>query len=696
MLDQDVVLKSDELFLTGEVTARPTSPEEESASGLYLRDTRHLSRFDVTLGGRPLRTLAVRTLSGAEAVITGGNQAIELEEERLWPLTVAVEQRIEIGSDLRVRITVQNHAGRPIALPLTLGWAADFRDMFDVRGFHPEARGTQRPPRADGNSVTLAYHGLDEQDVATTIAFNQPAHLTLTPPGTASATFKLHLAVGEAWTLNVTVTPQPVRPYPVTLPDKSVPSDGTAPATIVTDNPEINAVLTRSAADLAMLRTSFPEGSLPAAGIPWFVAPFGRDSLIVGLQTVHLDPQGPAGTLRVLAALQGTKDDPWREEQPGKILHEMRYGEMARRGEMPHSPYYGSVDSTPLWLMLLAEVVAWSGDMALYRELLPNARRALEWIEGSGDPDGDGLLEYFANEPGGVGLIHQNWKDSFDSLNHTDGTPVYGSIAAVEVQGYAFAAYQGLAEVAELAGDTEWTTALRAKAERIRAIVEERFWLEDEGFYAQALDAEKRPVRAVSSNPGHLLFCGLPSPERAARVAERLLAPDMDSGWGIRTLSSAMPTYNPMSYHNGSVWPHDNSLIVAGLRRYGHRAAAQHFAESLFAAAISDPLQRLPELYSGFDREASAFATAAAPVPYPVSCSPQAWAAATPPLLVASLLGLRLDAQRGQATVEPDLPAGIDELTVEGLSVRGKPASVTVKRLGDEYRVTTSGPIVKE
>jgi glycogen debranching enzyme len=363
---------------------------------------------------------------------------------------------------------------------------------------------------------------------------------------------------------------------------------------------------------------------------------------------------------------------------------------MARLGEIPHTPYYGTADATPLFVLLFAETVAWAADERLYRDLLPNVRRALAWMEGDGDPDGDALIEYRARATGGAHIIHQGWKDSHDSLHHADGRPARGTIALAEVQGYAFAAYRRLAEVVAAHGDGEWAATLRDRARRIQERVEDAFWLEDEGFYAQALDGDKSPVAAISSNPGHLLFCGLPSPERGARAAERLAQPDMDSGWGVRTLSAAMPTYNPMSYHNGSVWPHDNSLIAAGMRAYGRPDLALRIAAALFAVAETDPLWRLPELYCGFHRAEGVASDA--PVPYPVSCSPQAWAAGAGPLAVRTMLGLTVDVGRGRLLVDPSLPEWLGSVTIEGMDVLGTRTSMTVRRDGPGYRLSTDGP----
>jgi glycogen debranching enzyme len=369
----------------------------------------------------------------------------------------------------------------------------------------------------------------------------------------------------------------------------------------------------------------------------------------------------------------------------------MRYGEMARLGEIPHTPYYGSVDATPLFVMLFAETVRWTPDEALYRELLPHAKRALRWIEEWGDRDGDRLVEYATRLEGGTHIIHQGWKDSHDSLHHLDGRPVSGNIALVEVQGYVYAAYSWLAEAAELFGEAAWAAELRERAADVQRIVEERFWLPDAGYYAQAIDTEKRPVEAISSNPGHLLFCGLPAPERARAVAARLRRPDLDSGWGVRTLSTEMVTYNPMSYHNGSVWPHDNSLIAAGLGRYGETDGMERIASAIFAAARRFPERRLPELYCGFARNEGDAADA--PVPYPVSCSPQAWAAGSAMLLVRELLGLRPNPHHERLRVAPTFPEWLHRVRLEGVQALGQTFDLDVERDASEYRVNSDGPV---
>jgi len=721
VLEHNLVLKGDELFLAGEIN---TDGSGEPATGLYVRDTRHLSRFRLTLNGEPLDRLSARVTGARTATVVEANRPLpQPDGSLLTPHTIAVEQEVELGTAATVRLCLANHANRPVSVQLAVRLAADFRDLFDIRGFPREIRGDVLPPAPadDGLSALLAYRGLDGQRAETVIRLDRPALLEVVPaddepipeaavllpgydavtvrlrppiPPSLRASFDLDLATNERWELTVTIEPRPAGDTPVsalaTLPDGKPPRL----ARIASDNPFFDRFLARCAADLTALQTSFPEGSLPAAGIPWYVAPFGRDSLIVGLQTYHSAPKRAEGTLRVLAALQGDQEDPERHHGPGKILHEVRYGEVARLGEKHHTPYYGSVDSTPLWLLLFAETVAWTGDDRLWSDLLPNARKAIAWIERWGDRDGDGLVEYRARPADGKRIVHQGWKDSHDSLHHPDGRPVDGEIALVEVQGYVFAAYRRLAEVAAVRGDHAWAAELRAKAEAIRQTVEAGFWLDGEGFYAQALDSGKRPVAAISSNTGHLLFCGLPTAERGSLVAARFRRPDLDSGWGIRTLSARMPTYNPMSYHNGSVWPHDNSLIADGLRRYGDVAGAHRIAAALFAAAEADPLSRLPELYCGFARGDRAAGDA--PVAYPVSCSPQAWAAGAGRLLARTMLGLRVDVERKLLLADPALPPWLGELRAEGVEVLGTEVSLRAQRHGSGASLEATGPVLRE
>jgi glycogen debranching enzyme len=721
VLNHDLVLKHNELYLVGE---DHTDISRERATGLYARDTRFLAHWELCLNGVPLEPLGTRVLGADRAVIVAGNKTLPADDlalqEPVLPLTIAVEQHVELDIEARVRIVLGNHSGQPLPVTLSLELGTDFRDMFDIRGFpYPQRDGVYLPPLEVGELLSLGYS--DRSGAATTllVSFSQPpARMVATdpehipereplpilpgldlatasppvePPPRCEARFPLTLEPGASWELLVTLTPVPVgEPSLAAMDAAARRGQEQQSARVTTDHPGINQVMERATADLAMLQTSFPHGRITAAGIPWFVAPFGRDSVIASLQTLHLAPDRARETLRTLAALQGERVDPFREEEPGKILHEMRYGEMARLGAIPHTPYYGSVDVTPLFVMLFAEAVRWTDDDALYRELRPHAQRALEWIEQWGDHDGDGLVEYSTLAKNAAHIQHQGWKDSYDSLHDPAGQPVSGAIALVEVQGYVYAAYRWLADVAARHGDADWAVELRQRAERVRRVVEERFWLPEEGYYAQALDGEKRPVPAIASNPGHLLYCGLPSLERGRLLAARLRQPDLDSGWGVRTLAMGMAAYNPMSYHNGSVWPHDNSLIAAGLARYGEQSGLARIAAAIFTAAERLPDQRLPELYCGFPRQGAA---ADAPIPYPVSCSPQAWAAGAAPLLVRAMLGLDADPGQGVVRVAPLFPDWLTRVRIDGLEVLGRRFDLEVTHEGDGYRVESDGPV---
>jgi glycogen debranching enzyme len=432
---------------------------------------------------------------------------------------------------------------------------------------------------------------------------------------------------------------------------------------IESDSLLLNRVVERSQRDLRALRSSLDGYEYFAAGVPWFATLFGRDSLLTALQTLSCDPGPAESTLRLLALHQGREIDDYRDEQPGKILHEYRDGELARTGEIPHSPYYGTVDATPLFLVLLGRHAAWTGSLALFHELRDNVERALEWMARHGDEDGDGYIEYRSTSE--KGLVNQGWKDSGDAIVEADGTLARPPIALVEVQGYAYQAKLAVAELFERAGEPERADALRGEAEQLRARFNRDFWLPELDFYALALQADARPCAVLSSNAGHALWSGIADPDKAGRTAERLMAEDLFSGWGIRTLSSRERAYNPVGYHRGTVWPHDNSLIAAGFRRYGFDAAACAIFSGLVQAAAHFAHQRLPELFAGFAQE-----DYGVPVRYPVACHPQAWAAGSLPFLIESLLGLRPEGfEHRLRIVRPVLPGFIDRLEVSGLRV---------------------------
>ena len=453
-----------------------------------------------------------------------------------------------------------------------------------------------------------------------------------------------------------------------------------------TDNEEFNRIVRRSMYDLRVLSDEEDDAYFPSAGIPWFVCPFGRDSLITSLQTLALNPRIAVGTLRVLAKYQGERVDPRREEQPGKILHELRRGEMANLGLVPHNPYYGTADATPLFVMLFTETMRWLNDDELYRQFLPHALRAIRWIDEYGDLDGDGFVEY-AGTTSPEGIRNQVWKDSEDSIQFPDGRLAEPPIAAVEVQGYVYAAKQGLGELLRARGEPDQqalSARLLTEAAALRRRFNEAFWLEAEGCFAQGLDRAKRPVPAVTSNPGHCLWTGIAEEERAQRTIRRLMAPDMLSGWGLRTLTAQYPAYNPMSYHNGSIWPHDNSIVAAGFKRYGCAAEALQLITQVIEAAEHFRYFRLPELYCGFGRDQM---YQSGPADYPVSCSPQAWAAATPILMLQTILGLHADAGVGRVQLSPALPPWLTWVELRGLLVGRQRVDLRVEQHGEHVDV---------
>lgn len=686
MLDLDLLLKRNELCLVG----RSSVNDKMHEAGLYARDTRFLSRFELSFLSHRLQVLDLTVPGPERAVVTFTNPHLRQLELGIEPQTMLVREQIGIDSALVVTLTVRNFGTADTAGTLRLEVGADFRDMFDIRGMTPRDRAQPLPAEPTAEGVVLAASSADGHHIRMRVTSSLPAEIEpLTTGGGESAaalTWQIDLARAETTTIELRLQPEPVGdPIGLAVTGGAERSDFLPHVTVESPSPAFDRFLAQCDADLAMLETAFPEGTIPAAGIPWFIAPFGRDSLIVALQTLHAYPDRTDATLRVLAALQATEVDPWREAQPGKILHEMRYGDMARTGQIPHTPYYGSVDSTPLFVMVFAQQWLWHRDDALYDDLIDNVRRALAWMETYGDLDGDGLLEFSGEQQDVSHISQQGWKDSGDSLHFADGRAPEGPFALVEVQGYVYAAYRWLSDVVRLRGDDPaWADELAARAESVCATVEARFWMEGVGYYAQALDGHKRQVDAISSNPGHLLYCGLPSAERAARVAACLGSPELNSGWGLRTLSERMATYNPMSYHNGSIWPHDMSLAMDGLRRYGHVNLARAFAEALLALARTAPDLRLAELYCGF----APVEGVPEPVSYPVSCSPQAWAAGAGLLALRTLLGLEADSERGALTANPHLPHGWPRLTVRGLHAFGSPTAVTAERSEDGYRVT--------
>lgn len=428
-----------------------------------------------------------------------------------------------------------------------------------------------------------------------------------------------------------------------------------------TDNALVNEVLEQSLRDMHMLLSDFGHGPMPSAGVPWYAVPFGRDSLIASMQLLSVRPDVMRSTLKTLAAWQGTRRDPRLDEEPGKIMHELRSGEMARTGEIPFTPYFGAVDATALFVIAAGEYWRWTGDRSFVQELMPAVRRAVAWLDVAASADEAGYITYHRTLAGG--LTNQGWKDSGDAVVHRDGSLARPPIALAEVQGYAYGARLHYAEMLEALGDHEAAAAPRRRAQMLKAAFNRDFWVDEINYYAMALDGDNAPVASVGSNPGHCLWTGMVDRERAAAVARVLMGDGMFSGYGVRTLSAAEPAYHPLSYHRGTVWPHDNSLIAMGLARCGQGPAAARIAAGLFAAASFDRDRRLPELFGGCPADLDG------PVWYPVACIPQAWAAAAPFMLLQAALGLEADAPRGRVALSPSLPDGINRVTVDDLAV---------------------------
>ncbi|MBI3962463.1 MAG: amylo-alpha-1,6-glucosidase, partial [Deinococcus sp.] len=497
------------------------------------------------------------------------------------------------------------------------------------------------------------------------------------------------LKSGESLALTLDVTPGEGELGP--FPEANLEAVAESHRRWISDAPRIaagpaDAIVRRAQEDLRALLFPTEDGLYPAAGIPWYVVPFGRDALIIAFQSLPFYPQVAQGVLRHLARHQAKEYDPWRDAAPGKILHELRTGETTRLGLTPHAPYYGSIDATPLFIALLAEYYRWTGDLALIQELESNLQAALGWAAGPGDPDGDGLLEY--RRESSRGLDNQGWKDASDSMSHASGQLLAAPIALVEAQGYLYDAYTGAALLYRALGDTRTAQQLESKAQTLRQRFWQHFWSEELGLYALALDYAKQPALVASSNPGHCLWSGMASTQHARRMAERLFAPDLWSGWGIRTLSANAPRYNPMSYHNGSVWPHDNALIAWGLKRYGCDQAANSIVSTLLQAAQTTPDLRLPELFCGFTRLAGT-----PPVPYPAACVPQGWDAGAVLLFLRTLLGLEVDAAQRLITLRPALPPQLPQLTIEGLPLGSASVTISAWRAGEETRFEVTGDV---
>jgi glycogen debranching enzyme len=653
-----------------------------SDDGLFCDDTRMLSRFELTVAGRQPSLLgAAITQDNTLFTAHVTNRPLPSLGEQAIPQGVIHIERSRLLWDgvLYERLRLTNYSEQDARVPLQLTFAADFADIFEVQGHVRKKHGTLLPPEVHDASVRLAYQGLDDVLRVTHIRFSRVTQTICS----SSAAFTLEIARRETADLLIEIGPTAAPPSPErfdeALAHSRVSMRGrlTDGASISTSGRLFNEWVDKSRADLALLTTVLPTGLYPYAGIPWFATPFGRDALITALQTLWFCPTLAAGVLRFLATTQALHACSFRDAEPGKILHEMRRGELAALREVPFGQYYGSVDATPLFLMLAGAYEQRTGDRSLNDAIWEHLLAAILWIEQRLDRSHTGFLDYSRGEGGG--LVNQAWKDSNDSVFHADGRIPRAPLAVVEVQGYACAALQAMSELAAVRGDTTRSQAWRERAVRLRTEIERKFWIPEMRFYALAIDAEGEPCKVHASNPGHLLYCGVPSEEHGVLVAEELLSRRFFSGWGIRTLAEGQPRYNPMSYHDGSVWPHDTALCAAGIARYSRSDRILGILNGVFEAANHFGM-RLPELYCGFPR-----VLGQGPTPYPVACLPQAWSAGSVFMLLQACLGLTIDGRRQEVHIQrPLLPGEVESLRLGALRVGDTSIDLDFHRIANE------------
>jgi len=647
--------------------------------GIYHADTRHLSRYHFSLNGtEPVLLLSTAELGYAMEQVMTNPTLTTASGRTIHRGSIEMRRQRVVADVIEERLYVTNFNAFPLTLSLGYEFGADFADIFDVRGYERQRHGKTHAPVVGERSIRYAYTGIDGRDRSTSVEFDcAPDELN-----ESSAQFRVTLKRRETASLRITVAIDeqraavaPINRFDAVAASHRSWADGCTK--ITTDNEFFNRVMSRSLSDVRMLWSQNEAGeSYPAAGTPWFDALFGRDTCILSMQMLAYRPEIARDSLRLLAAWQGKRLDHAHDEEPGKILHELRFDELSRAGELPYGPYYGSIDSTPLFLMLIADYYAWTADLRLARELLPAIRAAIAWMDTHGDAADDGYLSY--EKRSAKGLVNQGWKDSGDAVAHADGTLAHPPISLAEVQGYAYAARTRMALLLEKLDETELAMRVRRDAGRLRRRFNQDFWMADQRFYAMALDGQRRPVGSVTTNPAHCLWTGLIDPARAHDVAARLMDNDMFSGWGLRTLTGGSPRFNPIGYHLGTVWPHDNSIGAMGFKMYGFEDEVNEVATALFDAAAAFPYFRLPELFGGDARSAHN-----SPVPYPVACRPQSWAAGTFPLITQAMLGLKAEApEKRLRIVNPKLPGWLNSVQVRGLRVGGGTVTLQYRRSG--------------
>lgn len=653
--------------------------------GVYHADTRHLSAYTLTLNGTPpvmLLSTAERGFA-MEQVMTNPTMS-DGSGRTIDRGSVEIRRQRVIADAVEETLSITNFNPFPVTLNVLYEFGADFADIFDVRGYRREHVGTMAELAVSERAIEYGYRGIDDRSRSTRVQFDRnPDYIDA-----STALFRVTLPHREAASLRIEITPQATDEPTVARRRRAgtVVEDYRrwldAGTEVTTDNTFLNRVLTRSMQDVRMLWSTTQDGAgYPAAGTPWFDALFGRDSCILSMQMLAYQPDVARSCLALLAKWQGSRNDRARDEEPGKILHELRFDELTSAGELPYGPYYGSVDSTPLFVWLAAEYYSWTGDLAFMRTILPSIERAIGWMHDCGDAKGDGFLSY--EKHSARGLVNQGWKDSWDAIMHTDGSLATAPVALVEAQGYTYAALTRIGPALDDIGRSDLAREYRRKADKLRRDFNEQFWMPESRFYGIAIDGDGRLVQSAASNAGHTLWAGIVEPERARDVAGRLMSPELFSGWGIRTLSDTNPRFNPIGYHCGTVWPHDNSIAAFGLKMYGFEPELNVLASALFDAATSFEYFRLPELFGGERR-----LDHGPPVPYPVACRPQSWAAGAMPLIMQAVLGLHANAPENRLRiVKPHLPEWLNSVSVRRLRVGDGEVSLQYRRDGDRTLV---------
>jgi glycogen debranching enzyme len=713
-----LTLKNDDIFLITDTLGNISGcsrDETISSLGLFCRDTRFLSRLELQIAGRSPILLTCNADKGFALSALCTNPTIA----NINAETISIQRELVLNGSLFEELTIHNYNTTPVSFELSLSFDADFSDLFEIRGFNRKQQGQLlrrvRPDRQDPatpiNELTLAYQGLDGAILESHIEFAHrlPDYLKgytaiwqieLESHASYQIGYRLEMLMNAR---SVSRVNSPMALFQAKAADTMEEDNWRSQiAQIRTDNPKLNQAIERAEQDIYLLRQTFDlanstpnnpsaKGTVLSAGVPWFCTLFGRDSIIAASQILILDPTIARETLMVLARYQGKVDDEWREEQPGKILHELRMGEMARCHEIPHTPYYGTVDATPLWLMLYAEYYAWTHDTDTLDRLWDHALAAMAWVDRMCAETG--YLAYFRTSA--RGLVNQGWKDSGDCIVDRQGKIATGAITLCEVQAYVYAAKIRMSELAKIRQENELATRWQQEAQSLKQRFNHDFWIPDRDFIAMALDGAGKQVDGIGSNPGQCLQQGLLYPEKAKSVAERLRAPDMFNGWGIRTLSSQSPAYNPIGYHTGSVWPHDNSLITMGLRSVGAVEQALEVAQGILDMTVHQPYHRPPELFCGYERR-----DGQSPIQYPVACSPQAWATGTIFQLLQMMVNLVPDAPSNYLRIlDPALPSNIHQISFKNLRVGATSLDLEFTQRdaeGEGLRATTSCRVLKK